>query len=265
MNVEYLIQILKNKLNTLSLAKDQAFMVGDLERINLFDIEINEVSDTLKKLELLAEITQAAVNTNTTATSVVAAGVDAMLSQNNPGTSVVLGEYDLSTYATDPLYGQKLDSVMQKIGEFISAQEIDTYLQNTVSGSPLTGQMIFNATQQYGVSVRLLVAMLELESRFGTAGVGANTFNPGNVGNTGSETRTYNSWQEGVDVVAAWLSRHRSVASVETSEPVYEEPEVEIFTVDSDDSSVVIDENISSSSDSVSAEMEIASSSEVVE
>lgn len=125
--------------------------------------------------------------------------------------------------------------------------------------------MIFNAAQQYSVSTRLLVAMLELESRFGTAGVGANTFNPGNVGNTGSETRTYNSWQEGVDVVAAWLNRHRSAPVVETPTPVFEESPVEIMTVDTDDTSVVVDENVVTPADSITADLNIASSPEEIE
>ena len=37
----------------------------------------------------------------------------------------------------------------------------------------------------------------------GTAGMGAKTFNPGNVGNTGSSSKNYGSWQAGMDALGA--------------------------------------------------------------
>lgn len=80
MNVDYLIQLLSNKLSALSLAKDQAFSIGDLERINLIDIEILEVENTLSKLRLLSGITQAASTSGVSETAVVASGIESAVS-----------------------------------------------------------------------------------------------------------------------------------------------------------------------------------------
>ena len=52
--------------------------------------------------------------------------------------------------------------------------------------------------------------------------------NPGNVGNTDTgATRTYASWQEGVDAVASWLNNHRIVNTtldVPPPEPILQSP-----------------------------------------
>lgn len=66
MNVEYLIQLLQNRLQALLLAKDQAFNAGDLDRINTLDAEVLGVQDTLSKLNLLQAASQAAAAANST-------------------------------------------------------------------------------------------------------------------------------------------------------------------------------------------------------
>lgn len=219
MNVEYLIQVLENRLNMLLQAKDQAFITGDIERINSVDNEISGVQDTLSKLKLLTDISTAANLTNTSETVVVAAGVEAVQSSDAvAGSVIVLNEYDLSTYATDPDYEKKINSILDQIGELSVVDDIETHIQSVVSGAPVTGQMVMNSATKYAISVRLLTAMLELESRFGTAGVGASTNNPGNVGNTGTDTQTFGSWQEGVEAVAEWLSRHRVSSSTQVNQ-----------------------------------------------
>jgi hypothetical protein len=130
-----------------------------------------------------------------------------------------MGEYDISTYATDPLHEQKIADILGLMGAMNTPAEIDVYIDTEAISSPLTGQMILASAGQYAVDVRLMMAIMELDSRFGTAGVAVNTFNPGNVGNTGTATRTYGSWQEGVDAVAEWLGRHRKIV---TPEPIVE-------------------------------------------
>jgi hypothetical protein len=60
---------------------------------------------------------------------------------------------------------------------------------------------------------------LEQDSSLGTAGKGARTFNPGNVGNTDSgATQNFGNWQSGVDAVASWLSRHKSSTAAAATE-----------------------------------------------
>jgi len=215
MNINYLIELLTNRLGSLNLAKDQAFSAGDLERINTLETEIFGVQDTLAKLNLLQSVSQDVALTNTTL-------VEAMKMQTNVisnGSTACMSEYDISTYATDPLHEQKIADILSFMGPMISPEVIDAYIDTEAIASPLTGAMILSAAQQYNVDVRLLMALMELDSRFGTAGVAVDTMNPGNVGNTGTAIKYYASWQDGVLAVAAWLNRHR-INNNQVVEPV---------------------------------------------
>jgi hypothetical protein len=210
MNIDYLVQLLGNRLNALILAKDQAFMAGDLERINLLDTEMFSVQDTLSKLKLLQNASQEAAVTNSTLVEAMKVPVTVVAN----GSAECMNLYDLSSYATDPLHEQKIADILTTIGPMETFSAIDEYINNEAIGSPVTGQMIMAAAGVYKVDVRLMMAIMELDSRFGTAGVAVRTFNPGNVGNTGTETRTYASWNDGVLAVAQWLSNHRKVQPV---------------------------------------------------
>ena len=215
MNIEYLIQLLENKMIVLTNAKTQAFSVGDLNTINSAEAEMAGINDTLYKLRLLLAATQAAESANTDISTMIAAGVETMKSAPFMMTNATecLAYYDITSYATDPLHEQKIADILTYMGAMNSAADIDIYLENEVVGCPLNGSMIFNAAQEYNVDCRLLMAIMEQDSRYGTAGIAVSTFNPGNVGNTGTATRTYSSWQAGVEAVAQWLDNHRIVAT----------------------------------------------------
>lgn len=217
MNVEYLIQLLRNRLNALSIAKEQAFLTGDLERINTLDAETLSVESTIGNLNLLLAADKAALSANTTTAQVVQSGIDAAESGNisYSFSSTCLNGYDMSSYATDPEYLNKLSVILEALPNFSSASDIDLYIKNLVPDSHIYGQMVWDACTQNNVDIYLVTTILQLESLFGTSGVGAYTSNPGNVGNTGSDTRNYNSWQEGVNAVAEWVSRHRAISSTE--------------------------------------------------
>lgn len=217
MNLEYLIQLLENKLTSLNNARSQVFGIGDIDSVNRIDGEILEVETTLSKLRFLLSLSITAESSNI---SLVEAAAEKTNEIENSLSNVenptgCLSEYDLSTYASDPIYKNKISDLLMYMGEMKTASEIDTYISNKSIASPLTGKMIINVTQQYSVDVRLMMAIMELESRFGTAGVGVTTLNPGNVGNTGTDTMTYSSWEEGVLAVAKWLNRHRIGSNVD--------------------------------------------------
>lgn len=218
MDIAYLIQVLQNKIAILSNAKGQAYTNGDLDRINSVDQELLSTQNTLAQLQLLLSATKAASENNSDLATVVAAGVtSAQSSVNIPDDpTAVLSYYDISTYAADPLYEQKISDILTSMPTMDSAEAIDAYISEEVIGSPLTGAMILSATTAYAVDVRLTMAIMQLDSQFGTAGVGAQTLNPGNVGNTGTSTRTYSSWPDGVAAVAEWLSRHRVTQTLTT-------------------------------------------------
>src|SRR3989344_4219027 len=171
MNIEDLVQLLNNRLREFKLSRDYARMSGDLERMN-----------AAVKEEILSEVI-------------------------TDGLVTVLGEYDITSYATDPLHEEKIMDILSKMGVMDTAEKIDDYIKSKYSSSPVEGGMIMNAAQSYEVDARLMMAIMELDSRFGTAGIGVSTLNPGNVGNDDDgNTRTYSSWQEGVTAVAEWLN-----------------------------------------------------------
>lgn len=237
MNVEYLLQLLGNRLTALATAKEQAFLTGDLERINTLDVEVNGVLDTINKLKLLEGISQAALATPFNEAEVVQNGIEASFGLNNQkvifngdATGVLLG-YDISSYATDPLHEEKIADILNYIGNMSTPEEIDVYINNEAIASPVTGAMIYNSALKYNVDARLMMAIMELDSRFGTAGVAIKTLNPGNVGNNDAgETRTYATWDEGVEAVAKWLDNHRvempMLQEEETSPEIKETVEV---------------------------------------
>ncbi len=128
--------------------------------------------------------------------------------------------FNIEPYATDPDHELKIQSILEKMGLMNSPEQIEIYLRKTSPNSPLTGAMIYGEAVKYNVDTRLLMALMQQDSSFGTEGVGARTFNPGNVGNTGSAERTFPSWQDGVAAVAIWLDGHRrndTVIPAETS------------------------------------------------
>lgn len=119
--------------------------------------------------------------------------------------------YDIGSYATDPTHEAKIQNLLNTIGKMNTVQDMDAYIQSVAPGSPVTGQMIANASQKYGVSWEAMMAIMQQDSSFGTAGKAVRTFNPGNVGNTDSgATVNMGNWQNGVDAVAQNLASRKT-------------------------------------------------------
>lgn len=140
------------------------------------------------------------------------------LVSSNPNPSKVIQGYDFTSYATDPNWGNAVQNISSKIPNLVNpnvaleapstGENLQTYIQSVAKNAPVTAQMIFSSANKYGVDPKTLAAIIQLESKFGTLGVGAKTFNPGNVGNTDSgATRNFGSWQVGVDAVAENMSK----------------------------------------------------------
>ncbi len=274
MNIDYLIQLLTNKLSGLALAKDQAFSSGDLERINAVDAEILDVKNTISKLKLVSNIEQAAALTSFSEADIVKNGIESTFTPTiiNDSTEVLL-KYNIAPYATDPYHETKIQSILENMGLMSSPDDIENYLRKKVPDSPLNGIMIYDSSLKFSVDIRLMMAIMELDSRFGTQGVGARTYNPGNVGNTGFEERSYISWQDGVDAVASWLNNHRIVNTVEevtvNSNPVVEVANIQyttspVSTVNNDIATPVATTTVNITPDTASGVTSYATSSVAV-
>lgn len=103
-------------------------------------------------------------------------------------------------------------------GQPITAATIDQYIQNNAGGkSPVTGQMVMNAAQQYGIDPSTLAGVLSHESTFGTAGKAVDNNNPGNQMPGGVEAK-YPTMQQGVNATAKNLAnRMQSNGSITAS------------------------------------------------
>lgn len=213
MDIQYLIQILQNKITALNNAKSQAVSIGDLDQLAVIEKELLDTQHTFSQLTMLVNMTQAATAANVTVSTVVENGLNA--AQNippavqGPSAAATVNGYDLSAYATDALYEEKIRTILSGMIAFSTPADVDAYIQDTAPGSPVTGDMVYAAVNQFSIDLPLLLAIMQNDSDFGTKGVGATTYNPGNVGNTGSATRSFPSWADGVSAVAEWLSAHR--------------------------------------------------------
>jgi hypothetical protein len=117
------------------------------------------------------------------------------------------GTYDITSYATDPTHGKKINNIYAKIPTISSPSDVDSYITKVAPNSPVTGRDVIVASNKYGVDPKLVVAIMVQDSTLGTKGKAVRTKNPGNVGNTDDgSTKIFNSWAEGVDAVAKNLS-----------------------------------------------------------
>ena len=128
---------------------------------------------------------------------------------NTTGSNVA--GYDITSYATDPTHEQKVLSIYSSIPFVSDAKSAQSAIDRLSPNSPITGEMVIASAKKYGVDPSLMLAIMQQDSSLGTAGLGAKTMNAGNVGNDDAgNIKKFNSWGEGVDAVAQWLSNHPS-------------------------------------------------------
>lgn len=148
--------------------------------------------------------------------------------------------YDIGSYATQDIHEDSVRSIVSRIGKMNSVEDMDSYIQSVAPDSEVTGQMIANASGEFGVSWEIMMAMMQQDSNFadprinsqgvrqqdivtGDARQRAVKFmNPGNQGNVDSGANVgMSSWQEGVNALASNMN-HRIVsrsAATETVDP----------------------------------------------
>lgn len=134
---------------------------------------------------------------------------------NNNG---IVNGYNITSYATDPNHEQAVTGWYNAINNSLSQSGINgitdantaqAVINQLAPNSPVTGQMIINSATKYGVDPALMVSLMQQDSQMGTKGLATKTFNPGNVGNDGTNIKNMGSWDKGVDSVAKWLSTHK--------------------------------------------------------
>jgi uncharacterized Zn-binding protein involved in type VI secretion len=136
------------------------------------------------------------------------------------GGAVIKG-FDLSSYDPgNPAHVSTVQSIYNTIlsKNLSSASDIKSYMDRiapngnpSATRSPISAENVQNTASKYNVDIILLLAIMQTESHFGAAGMGASTCNPGNVGNyTGKTSRNFcPNWQAGVDAIGNFLNNHR--------------------------------------------------------
>ena len=123
--------------------------------------------------------------------------------------------FDISRYAPPPHAEivTKQTAFIAKHLPLISVHNIDEFIYERAPTSPLTGWMFLGAADHFLIDndgVRLMMALCQQDSMYGTLGEGARLHNPGNVGDMDDgSTVDFGTWENGVWAVAEWLQRHR--------------------------------------------------------
>lgn len=119
-----------------------------------------------------------------------------------------VGGADITDYATAPGH----EAMVQSIYQGLQKRKLDpeAAIRRVAPSSPLSGGMVLRAADRHGVDPNLILAIMQADSSFGTAGKGKRTMNPGNVGNMDDgSTRYYPDWESGVNAVAEWLAKRK--------------------------------------------------------
>lgn len=118
--------------------------------------------------------------------------------------------YDITSYATKPTHEATITAIFRAMPDISTAEKADAYIRARRPKSPVTGKMVVEAAAKRKVDAKMVMALIQNDSSFGTAGLGARTNNPGNIANRDDgHTFTYPSWAAGVDGVARWLMKHK--------------------------------------------------------
>jgi hypothetical protein len=130
----------------------------------------------------------------------------------------VIDGIDISKYATDPDHEIKVEKIHDSLPTVATSTDAQKYIDHLNSDYghkiKVTGDMIYNAAKEYGVSMKLMIALMQNDSMFGTTGLGKKTNNPGNIANDDSgHKQYYPTMREGVRAVARQLARYKVAQS----------------------------------------------------
>lgn len=135
----------------------------------------------------------------------------------------IVGGVDVTKYngGADPNYATEVNTVYQNMEKAVpspNAQSIQDYISKHLgeSSAPVTGAMIINASQTYGIDPNLLTSILYHETTLGNSGEAPKNNNPGGVENSDGTYVKYQNWNAGVNATAKILAKYQSNGSTTT-------------------------------------------------
>lgn len=130
------------------------------------------------------------------------------------GATTTLGAYASNTQTQVSNVQATVSKIASAVGTITDSSTAQSAINAVSKGSPITGDMVMAAAQQYGVDPATLIGVMQAETQCGTDGsTGAKECNWGNVGNTDQLMANGKSVkmtpQEGVNAVAANLAKRK--------------------------------------------------------
>jgi hypothetical protein len=134
--------------------------------------------------------------------------------QETKGDESIHDFYNIKSYATAPHHEKVVDSAYKTILKIptLSAESINDYMKKNSGADkvPFSGEDIINVANKYNVDPAAIMAIIQVDSSFGTKGKAVRTKNAGNVGNTDSGASKYfKTWKEGLDAVGKQLAKRK--------------------------------------------------------
>lgn len=130
----------------------------------------------------------------------------------------IIAGYDITKFATLPTHEATIKAIYEAMPEIKDKFDADDYIKSKRPTSPVRGGMIERAAKKYNVDMKLILALGQNDSSFGTIGLGARTHNLCNVGNDDAgNIQNYGNrkmseswrWELSVEGCARWLSQHK--------------------------------------------------------
>lgn len=125
-----------------------------------------------------------------------------------PTKETIVGKYNMSRYASGKKAIARMQKIYKEMGDISTPEKAQAEIDRVASSSPVTGKMVHDSAEKYGVDPKMILTLLRNESDMGTSKVARETNNPGNILNTDEGKKTkYPSVEEGVNAAARELKR----------------------------------------------------------
>lgn len=212
-NTEERAQAVVDKMNTMKLEDKKKYLAGLIDKKIVTDKTADKMAELMnisipktasKQLEAKATLPEE----KETISNVQNFDYKEAQTMTDVGSGIVAG-YNIKPYATAPTHERDVADIYFSMPEIKTAKDITDYIDRKSNGSPITGKMIVKVADKYDVDPKMIMAIIQKDSSFGTKGKAVRTKNAGNWGNDDSGNLVFmDSWEQGIEHVAKWLKDH---------------------------------------------------------
>jgi len=200
-------------------------------RRNTIDQAVKQVSDVWSQQETARQDIMKTISSNPGAIDAINQSMPGYLESLGIGGGSING-YNIASYnPVNPNYSATVQSIYSTMPD-----NVGDYIARVAPNSPITGDMMNQVASQYGIDIKMLAAMMKLESNFGTSNVasvnnnyGGVTWNPNmgedrkgspRPGSEGGFYVKYNSPLEGLQAMAYEIARRKTGTTVKSDSQI---------------------------------------------